>query len=171
VSKSSLGGDSGDREKQRLWGDGISEIQFQNSQGIATRLEVEATKRELTTSGLVREIGATHCEKERGTAGRQRRIDEHSGNGVAVEKRFEQFIFEIGKMRSAMLRVGLQTIPEKTMEQIPVAATHDARNYAALEAAGIDRVAAEPRRYSRATSLAVGATWLLHQRANQPRPW
>jgi hypothetical protein len=34
-----------------------------------------------------------------------------------MEKRFEHFIFEIGQTRSAVLRVGLQTIPERTMEQ------------------------------------------------------
>ena len=43
-----------------------------------------------------------------------------------------------------MLRIGLQTIPEETMEQILAAATHDARNYAALVAAGIDGLKAEP---------------------------
>ena len=36
------------------------------------------------------------------------------------------------------MRIGLETIPEETMEQILAAATHDAKNYAALVAAGID---------------------------------
>jgi hypothetical protein len=59
-----------------------------------------------------------------------------------AERRFQQLIFEIGKTRSAVLRIGLQTIPEETMEQILAAATRDAKNYAALVAAGIDMSAA-----------------------------
>jgi len=113
---------------------------------------------------LLRQIVSAHYESSQADGAASREED--------AERRFQQLIFEISKTRSAVLRIGLQTIPEKTMEQIPAVATHDARNYAALAAAGIDRLTAEPRRYSRqATSLAVGATSRLHQRANQPRPW
>jgi hypothetical protein len=63
-----------------------------------------------------------------------------------AERRFQQLVFEIGKTRSAVLRIGLQTIPEETMEQILAAATSDAKGYAALVAAGIDGFTSEPRK-------------------------
>jgi hypothetical protein len=52
----------------------------------------------------------------------------------------------------ALLRIGLQTIPEETMEQILAAATDDARNYLALVAAGVDdltRGSGKPERCER----------------------
>jgi hypothetical protein len=68
-----------------------------------------------------------------------------------AERRFQQLVFEIGKTRSAVLRIGLQTIPEETMEQILAAATDDARGYAARVAAGMDGLAAEPGEQSSAS--------------------
>jgi hypothetical protein len=60
-------------------------------------------------------------------------------------RRFQQLVFEIGKTRSAVLRIGLQTIPEEMMEQILAAATDDAKDYAARVAAGMKGLTAEPR--------------------------
>jgi hypothetical protein len=117
---------------------------FRIAPEIATRLEEEATNRELTTSELVREIVTTQYEK---SAARQAGSGESMSaaeNGANGEKRFQQLIFEIGKTRSAVLRIGLQTIPEETMKQILAAATDDAKDYAALVAAGMKGVTAEP---------------------------
>jgi predicted DNA-binding protein len=115
-------------------------LSFRIAPEIATRLEEEATNRELTTSELVREIVTAHYEKsDAAQAGRTESV----ANEADTEKRFQQLIFEIGKTRSALLRIGLQTISEETMEQILAAATDDAKNYAAL-VAGIDRLTAEP---------------------------
>ena len=113
---------------------------FRIAPEIATRLEEEATNRELTTSELVREIVRTHYEKSVTPETRgQSAVSE-----ADAERRFQQLIFEIGKTRSAMLRIGLQTIPEETMEQILAAATDDAKNYAALIAVGTDGLTAKP---------------------------
>jgi predicted DNA-binding protein len=112
---------------------------FRIAPEIATRLDEEATNRELTTSELVREIVTTHYEKSAKTGG-----TESVASEAAAERRFQQLIFEIGKTRAAVLRIGLQTIPEETMEQIVAAATDDAKNYAAHVAAGIDGLTAEP---------------------------
>jgi len=43
-----------------------------------------------------------------------------------------------------VLRIGLQTIPEETMEQILAAAIQDAKNYAELVAASFDGLTAKP---------------------------
>jgi hypothetical protein len=114
---------------------------FRIAPEIATRLEAEATNRELTTSELVRQIVTTHYGKSTApeTSSGQSAASEADG-----ERRFQQLIFEIGKTRSAVLRIGLQTIPEETMEQILAAATDDAKNYATLVAAGVDKLTAEP---------------------------
>jgi predicted DNA-binding protein len=112
---------------------------FRIAPEIATRLEADARNRELTTSELVREIVTTHYEKSAETGG-----TESVASEAEAERRFQQLIFDICKTRSAVLRIGLQTISEETMEQILAAATHDARNYAALVAAGIDGLKAEP---------------------------
>jgi len=112
---------------------------FRIAPEIATKLEKEATDRELTTSKLVREIVTTHYEKSAETGG-----TESIASEADAERRFQQLIFEIGKTRAAVLRIALQTVPEETMEQILAAATHDAKNYAALVAAGIDGTTAGP---------------------------
>jgi hypothetical protein len=117
---------------------------FRIAPEIATKLEEEATKRELTASELVREIVTTHYEKSAAQQGGRGESMSAAGNGGDAEKRFQQLVFEIGKTRSAVLRIGLQTIPEETMEQILAAATDDAKGYAALVAAGVDGTAAEP---------------------------
>jgi hypothetical protein len=118
---------------------------FRIAPEIATQLEEEASNRELTTSELVREIVTTHYEK---SAARQAESGESMSaaeNGANGEKRFQRLIFEIGKTRSAVLRIGLQTIPEETMEQILAAATDDAKSYATLVAACIDGPTPDPR--------------------------
>jgi hypothetical protein len=94
---------------------------FRMAPDITTRLEAEATNRELTTSELVREIVTTHYQKSAEIGG-----SESVASEADTERRFQQLIFEICKTRSAVLRIGLQTIPEETMEQIHTAATHDA---------------------------------------------
>jgi len=113
---------------------------FRISPEIGTKLEEEATKRELTTSELVREIVTTHYEKSAApeTSGTESAASADAG------RRFQQLVFEIGKTRSAVLRIALQTIAEGTMEQILAAATEDAKDYAALFAAGMKGLTAEP---------------------------
>ncbi|HEY1493127.1 MAG TPA: hypothetical protein VGF49_01230 [Candidatus Solibacter sp.] len=113
---------------------------FRIAPEIATRLEEEATNRKLTTSEVVREILTTHYEK---SAAPETSSGQSATSEADAEGRFQQLIFEIGKTRSAVLRIGLQTISEETMEQILAAATDDAKNYAALVAAGIDGLKAE----------------------------
>jgi len=113
---------------------------FRIAPEIGAKLEQEATTRELTTSELVREIVTTHYEMSS--------APETSGGGSAaneadVERRFQQLIFEIAKTRAAVLRIGLQTIPEEIMEQILAAATRDAKGYAALVASSIDGLTGE----------------------------
>ena len=113
---------------------------FRIAPELATRLEEEATNRELTTSELVREIVTTHYET---SAASETSNGGTTASEADAERRFQQLIFEIGKTRAVVLRIGLQTISEETMEQILAAATDDAKNYAALVAAGIDGLKAE----------------------------
>jgi hypothetical protein len=113
---------------------------FRIAPEIGTKLEEEATKRDLTTSELVREIVTTHYEK----SAAPETIGTESAASADAERCFQQLVFEIGKTRSAVLRIGLQTIPEQTMEQILAAATDDAKDYAALVAAGMKGLTAEP---------------------------
>jgi hypothetical protein len=113
---------------------------FRIAPEIGTKLEEEATKRMLSTSELVREIVTNHYKKS--TAPETRGTE--SVASVDAERRFQQLIFEIGKTRSAVLRIGLQTIAEETMEQILAAATDDAKDYAARVAAAIKGLTAEP---------------------------
>ena len=110
---------------------------------IGTKLEEEASNRELTTSELVREIVTTHYEKSaaRGASSGESMSAETAGD---AERRFQQLVFEIGKTRSAVLRIGLQAIPEEVMEQILAAATSDAKGYAARVAASMKGLTAEP---------------------------
>ena len=115
---------------------------------IGTKLEEEASNRELTTSELVREIVTTHYEK---SAARRASSGETMSAETAAERRFKQLVFEIGKTRSAVLRIGLQTIPEEVMEQILAAATSDAKSYAALVAAALKELTAEPGEQSSAS--------------------
>jgi predicted DNA-binding protein len=112
---------------------------FRIAPEIATKLEEEATTRELTTSELVREIVTTHYEKSAApeTSGTE------SVASADAERRFQQLVFEIGKTRAAVLRIGLQTIPEEMMEQILAAATDDAKDYAARVAAGMNGLTAK----------------------------
>jgi hypothetical protein len=114
---------------------------FRIAPEIATRLEEEATNRELTTSELVREIVTTHYEKSAENCCTEPVVSE-----ADADRRFQQLIFEIAKTRSAVLRIGLRTIPEETMEHILAAATCDAKSYAKLVAAGIDDLAGGARR-------------------------
>jgi hypothetical protein len=114
---------------------------FRIAPEIATRLEEEATTRALTTSELVREIVTTHYEK---STVLETSNGESATSETDAERRFQQLIFEIGKTRSALLRIGLQTIPEETMEQILAAATSDAKYYAARIAADMQGPTAEP---------------------------
>ena len=106
---------------------------FRIAPEVATRLEEEASNRELTTSELVREIVTTHYEKSAApeTSGTE------SVASADPERRFRQLVFEIGKTRSALLQFGLRTVPEETMEQILAAATDDAKDYAVRVAAGM----------------------------------
>jgi predicted DNA-binding protein len=122
---------------------------FRVAPEIGMRLEEEATKRDVTTSELVREIVTTHYEKgaASGAPG-----SESVANIADAERRFQQLIFEIGKTRSAILRIGLQAIPEETMEQILAAATNDAKDYTARVAAGMDGLAEEPAERDDASS-------------------
>jgi hypothetical protein len=103
---------------------------------IAVRVEVEAKQRGLATSELLRRIVTAHYESNR--------VNEAAWPDKDAERRFEQLIFEIGKTRSAVLRIGLQTIPEETMEQILATATSDAKDYAARVAADMEGPTAEP---------------------------
>jgi hypothetical protein len=113
---------------------------FRIAPEIGTKLEEEATKRELTTSELVREIVTTHYEH----AVQETSNSDSAASVTGTERHFQQLVFEIAKTRAAVLRIGLQRIPEETMEQILAAATDDAKNYATLVAAGIDGPTAEP---------------------------
>jgi predicted DNA-binding protein len=142
---------------------------FRIAPEIATRLEEEASTRELTTSQLVREIVTTHYE---GSAAAETRKGQSAASEADAERRFQQLIFEMGKTRLALLWIGLQTIPEETMKQILAAATLDARKYAALVAAGSDGPTAEPREQGDASGsrdrgpldafrLAVRETYLM----------
>jgi hypothetical protein len=103
---------------------------------LAVQVEAEAKQGGLATGELLRQIVTAHYESSQ--------VDEAASREKDAVRRFQQLVFEIGKTRSAVLRIGLQTIPEKTMEQILAAATEDAKNYAALVAAGIDATTAEP---------------------------
>ena len=113
---------------------------FRIAPEIGTKLQEEATKRMLSTSELVREIVTTHYEKSAApeTSGTE------SVASADAERRFQQLVFEIGKTRSALLRIGLQTVPEETMEQILAASTDDAKDYAVRVAAGMKGLTAEP---------------------------
>jgi predicted DNA-binding protein len=106
------------------------------SQEIAVRVEAEAKQSGLATSELLRQIVTAHYESSQ--------ADEVASREKDAEWRFQQLIFEIGKTRSAVLRVALQTIAEGTMEKILAAATDDAKDYAALVAAGMKGLTAEP---------------------------
>ena len=113
---------------------------FRIAPEIAKKLEEEATELDPTTSELVREILTTHYEI---SAASETTNGGTTGSEEDAERRFQQLIFEIGKTRAAVLRIGLQTIREETIEQIRAAATDDAKNYTALVAAGIDGLKAE----------------------------
>jgi hypothetical protein len=106
---------------------------------IGTKLEEEASNRELTTSELVREIVTMHYET---SAARRASSGESMSAETAgdAERRFQQLVFEIGKTRSAVLR--LQTIPKEVMEQI-LAAASDAKGYAERVAARIKGLTAQ----------------------------
>jgi len=106
------------------------------SQEIAVQVEAEAKQGGLATSEFLRQVMTAHYESSQ--------ADEAASREKDAERRFQQLIFEIGKTRSAVLQISLLTIPEETMEQILAAATHDAKNYAALVAAGIDGTTAGP---------------------------
>jgi hypothetical protein len=82
---------------------------FRISPEIGTKLEEEATKRELTTSELVREIVTTHYEKSAApeTSGTE------SVASADAERRFQQLVFEIGKTRSALLRIACKQSPRR----------------------------------------------------------
>jgi hypothetical protein len=117
---------------------------FRMAPEIAARLEEEATNRELTTSELVREIVTRHYEKSAARQAGSGELMSAAESGDDAERRFQQVIFEIGKIRSAVLRIGLQTIPEEIMEQILAAATSDAKGYAARVVARMKGLTAEP---------------------------
>ena len=87
---------------------------FRIAPEIATRLEEEATNCELSTSGLVREIVTTHYGM---SAASETSNGETIASEADAERRFQQLIFEIVKTHSAVLRIGLQTISEETMER------------------------------------------------------
>jgi hypothetical protein len=103
---------------------------------IAVRVEAEAKQSGMATSELLRQIVTAHYESSQ--------ADEAPSREKDAEWRFQQLIFEIGKTRSAVLRIALQTIAEGTMEQILAAATDDAKDYAALVAAGMKGLTEEP---------------------------
>ena len=100
------------------------------------QVEAEAQQSGLATSELLRQIVTTHYKSSQ--------ADEAASREKDAERRFQQLIFEIGKTRSAVLRIGLQTISEETMEQILAAATSDAKDYAARVAADMEGLTAEP---------------------------
>ena len=106
-------------------------------QEIAVQVEAEAKRGGLATSELLRQIVSAHYESSQ--------ADEATSREKDAERRFQQLIFEIAKTHSAVLRIGLQTIPEETMEQILAAATDDAKSYATLVAACIDGPTPDPR--------------------------
>jgi hypothetical protein len=122
---------------------------FRVAPEIGMRLEQEATKRDVTTSELVREIVTTHYEKDAASGALG---SESVANRADAERRFHQLIFEIGKTRSAVLRIGLQAIPEETMEQILEAATSDAKDYTARVVVGIEGRTDEPAERDDASS-------------------
>jgi hypothetical protein len=103
---------------------------------IAVLVEAEAKQSGLATSELLRQIVSAHYEASQANEAASREKD--------AERRFQQLIFEIGKTRSAVLRIALQTIPEGKVEQILAAATDDAKDYAALVAAGMRGLTAQP---------------------------
>ena len=105
-------------------------------QEIAVQMEAEAKQGGLATSELLRQIVTSHYESSQ--------ADETASREKDAVWRFQQLVFEISKTRSAVLRVGLQTIPEETMEQILAAATSDAKDYAARVAADMEGPTAEP---------------------------
>ena len=105
-------------------------------QEIAVRVEAEAKQSGLATSELLRQIVTAHYESSQ--------ADEAASREKDAERRFQQLVFEISKTRSAVLRIGLHAIPEETMEQILAAATDDAKDYAALVAAGMRGLTAQP---------------------------
>src|SRR5262249_41368409 len=116
---------------------------FRIAPEIGTKLEEEASNRELTTSELVREIVTMHYETS--AAGRASSGESMSAETAGdAERRFQQLVFEICKTRSAVLRIGLQAIPEEVMEQILAAATSDAKGCAARVAARMKGLTAEP---------------------------
>ena len=116
---------------------------FRIAPEIARSLEEEATSRELTASELVREIVTIHYETSAaGRAGSGELMSAETAGDA--ERRFQQLVFEIGKTRSAVLRIGLQAIPEEVMEQILAAATSDAKGNAARVAASMKGLTAEP---------------------------
>ena len=104
-------------------------------QEIAMQVEAEAKQGGLATSELLRQIVSAHYESSR--------ADEAASREKDAEGHFQQLVFEIGKTRAAVLRIGLQTIPEETMEQILAAATDDAKDYAARVAAGMNELTAK----------------------------
>lgn len=54
-----------------------------------------------------------------------------NGAGPLLDRYFRQLVFEVGKTRSAVLRIGLQTIAEETMREILASAESDAKSYSA----------------------------------------
>ena len=104
------------------------------SQEIAGRVEAEAKQSGLATSELLRQIVTAHYESSQ--------ADEATSREKDTEWRFQQLIFEIGKTRSVVLRIGLQAMPEEIMEQILAAATSDAKDYAARVADAMKRLTA-----------------------------
>jgi hypothetical protein len=105
-------------------------------QEIALQVEAEAKRGGLATSELLRQILTAHYESSQ--------ADEATSREKDAERRFQQLIFEIAKTHSAVLRIGLQTIPEETMEQILAGATSDAKDYAARVVADMEGPTAEP---------------------------
>ena len=105
-------------------------------QEIAVQVEAEAKQGGLATSELLRQIVSAHYDSSQ--------ADEAASREKDALRRFQQLIFEIGKTRSAVLRIALQTIPEGKVEQILAAATDDAKDYAALVAAGMRGLTAQP---------------------------
>ena len=103
---------------------------------IAVLVEAEAKQSGLATSELLRQIVSAHYEASQANEAASREKD--------AERRFQQLIFEIGKTRSAVLRIGLQAMPEEIMEQILAAATSDAKDYAARVADAMKGLTAKP---------------------------
>ena len=107
-SKYSNVGDSGDGEKTEVVeAMEYPKFSFRIAPEVGTKLEEEASKRELTTSELVREIVTTHYEKSE-ARGATSGESMSAGTAGDAEKRFQQLVFEIGKTRSAVLRIGLR---------------------------------------------------------------